>query len=1367
MADNAIRTIRIIPFSGKEEDWNRWSKTFMAAATVRGYRDVLVPIDPDEDAALEDNNLAYNDLILSCQEDIAFGIVDESVSVAFPDGDARVAWRNLRARFEPNTGAAKVQLKQEFHQLKLTSAEEDPDPWITSLELKRRRLQTLGATMDDDDMILHILNALPKEYETVVELCEEDLTRGNITLATVKERIRARYKRIIKANSDDQEAIALMAKTQFKKACTVCGKIGHKGADCFTLEKNKDKKEAYMKKMNERRNKGNNRKYKGKGNGPNSRQNNEKRDDTMAMTTIDTEMILMTDGNHNTFHNFTWIADSGATTHMTNSLEGMFDLADAKISISVGDGRKMKTLKTGKWRGTAIDSEGTRRQITLSNVSFVPDLMVNLFSLTAVMDNGFQVDGNNKGINVQKDNWSMRFDKRIGTPKGHVFAITMIPEGNNNHEMANVTVPYEDAHQLLGHPGKNKLIGTSERLKWTLSKQTLNDCSDCLVGKAKRLKLNKESTNQSKVPGERLMIDISSVKTKDSKRIGKYWLLVVDEATSMKWSFFLKSKDSQVPLLTGFIKTLQSQNKKVKYIRCDNAGENLSLQQSLEGEGMNIKFEFTARETPQQNGKVERAFATLYGRMRAMMAAANWNDAMKHKLWMEAAATATKLDTIMNDKGEKSPYQQFYNESPLFEQHLKTFGQVGIMTLKPGSAIKSKLGDRGIKCLFLGYAANHAGNVYRVLNVETNMVMISRDVKWLKTFDINKNSQEQANYDLDDDDELERLQQPVAPDQVVAVNNAANPVRLARELRGLQPFNNPGRLEIEGHNNHLCFFVPESAEEDDTPTTFQEAWYHKDPVKCAKWRQAIRLEFRQMIKNGVWRKGSGINSLPANRKGIGTKWVFKEKKNGVFRARLVAKGYDQIAGIDFQYNFAPVTSEVTLRILLVMWVVNDLFAEIADVQTAFLHGDLEEEIFIKIPPGYKEYLSETKETIDEKFLKLEKATYGLVQAARSWWKKFTTVLKSELGFTQFENDSCLLKRHTSDGQVYLIVYVDDCFVLGDKRAVKQALAEIEKHFAITRSETIEDFIGCRIEKENKSILLSQPDLIKKMMKKFGDKTRDMKDYETPAPSGSHIIRCQDDEAKLNDDEQAEFRSGVGSLLYLLKHSRPDLSNSVRELSKVMDGANKAHQKALFRAIKFVEQTQERKLVLSPSCESLNWEIKAYSDSDFAGDSDTRKSVSGYIIYLNGAAIAWRSKGQKSVSLSSTEAEYMAISEVAMEILYIVGILKFLDMKINYPIEVNVDNIGAVYLSKTATTGNRTKHIDTRYHFVREYIEDGIVKVVFVRSEDNDADIFTKNLNGETFERHSVSIGLKDVHEATTPKMRNRKGVEIGGDVFPT
>ena len=165
-----FKTIRIIPFSGKDEDWNRWSKTFLATASAKGYKEVIKPTDPSTPASEELNIQVYNDLILSCQEEIYFGIIDESISETFPDGDARLAWKNLQDRFEPKTGAAKVQLKQEFHQLKMTSADDDPDPWLTNLELKRRRLKSLGANIEDDDMILHILNCLPKEYETVVEL---------------------------------------------------------------------------------------------------------------------------------------------------------------------------------------------------------------------------------------------------------------------------------------------------------------------------------------------------------------------------------------------------------------------------------------------------------------------------------------------------------------------------------------------------------------------------------------------------------------------------------------------------------------------------------------------------------------------------------------------------------------------------------------------------------------------------------------------------------------------------------------------------------------------------------------------------------------------------------------------------------------------------------------------------------------------------------------------------------------------------------------------------------------------------------------------------------------------------------------------
>lgn len=1349
-----IKAIRILPFSGKEEDWNRWSKTFLATATAKGHRDVIKPTDPTKDADSDANVQVYNDLILSCQDDITFGIVDEAISTKFPDGDARLAWKNLTEKFEPSTGASKVQLKQEFHQCKMGSVNEDPELWITQLELKRRRLKVLGTTIDDEDLFLHILNHLPKEYETVVELCEEELSGGDLTLPKLKERLRARFARIKRTKEESDEAVALMMSNKFKGACNVCGKIGHKGADCWTLDKNKSKKEAFFAKMKDIKLKKKN-KHKSKEKGPDTTNNSD-----------DSEIVLMA----NTLQKFgknTWIADSGASTHMCNDLSAMHNLKESNQSISIGNGTKLTATKSGTVRGELRLANGDKKLIVLTNVSYVPDLLVNLFSLTSAIEKDFTVHGSKQGIEIRKGSSSMQFDEKFGTTKGHIFGTTIIPLSAT----ALVTgikadKTHEEAHQILGHPGKDLVNGTSNRLGWKLIGEDKGiPCEECMIAKARRSNLNQIAKNPSTTPGERIMIDTSSVKTKDDKQRGRFWLLVVDEATNMKWSFFLQTKNQQVPVLQNFIKTLKDMGHPVKFIRCDNAGENESLKKQMEKEGSSIRFEFTARQTPQQNGKVERSFASLYGRMRAMMIGAGFDESEKMKLWMEAAATATKLDNILSLAGEPSAYKKFYGEDAKYQDYLRTFGEIGIVTKNPGGAIKAKLEDRGEKCIFLGYAANHAPNVYRMWNLRTAKVMITRDVKWT-----GKMNGEPKLVPVDDDledDEVSATQPTIAPavtqPPAAPAAQPASPIqprRIGREIRGLQGFNQPGRLELEGQENHFCFFVPDSVDtEKMDPISFQDAWNHPDPKEQHFWREAIRLEFRQMLKNKVWRK-EGIASLPPNRKGIGTKWVFKKKKNGVYRARLVVKGYDQVAGIDFQYNFAPVTSEVTLRVLLILWIIEDYFAEVADVQTAFLHGDLEEELFIKIPSGYREFLAEQDELIKEKFLQLTKSTYGLVQAARSWWQKFTSVLKRELNFEQHASDSCLLKRSDENGKVFLIIYVDDCFVVGDRDAVKKALDDVQGVFNITRSENIEDFIGCHIKRDGDKILLSQPDLIKKMLEKFEEKIENLKKYDTPAIASSHVKRCIDDEEGLNDDDQQDFRSGVGSLLYLLKHSRPDLSNSVRELSKVMDRANKAHEKMLHRVIRFVEQTKNRCLVLAPIKEKLTWNLKGYCDSDFAGDSDTRKSVSGFVIYLCGAAIAWRSKGQKSVTLSSTEAEYVAVSEVATEILYVAGILKFLGIPIKYPITVNVDNIGAIYLTKNATTGSRTKHVDTRYHFVREYVEEGTIKVEFVRSEDNHADIFTKNLNGALFEKHSEAVGMKDWDEIhTTPKMRNRKGVE--------
>jgi hypothetical protein len=216
-----------------------------------------------------------------------------------------------------------------------------------------------------------------------------------------------------------------------------------------------------------------------------------------------------------------------------------------------------------------------------------------------------------------------------------------------------------------------------------------------------------------------------------------------------------------------------------------------------------------------------------------------------------------------------------------------------------------------------------------------------------------------------------------------------------------------------------------------------------------------------------------------------------------------------------------------------------------------------------------------------------------------------------------------------------------------------------------------------------------------------------------------------------------YGSGVGMLLYLVKHSRPDISNAVPELSKMMSGATDAAFKELKRVIKFVLDTKTYGLRVQPKLvgDDTQWTMTVFTDSDWAGNKDNRISIIGYIIFLLGASILWKSKAQKLVSLSSTEAEYYALSEAAKEIKFVVQILLSMGIPVQLPIIVRVDNMGAIFMSENASATSRTKHVDTRYHFVREFVEDGFIRIVFVRTVDNVLDYFTKNVTGDIYDAH--------------------------------
>jgi hypothetical protein len=242
-----------------------------------------------------------------------------------------------------------------------------------------------------------------------------------------------------------------------------------------------------------------------------------------------------------------------------------------------------------------------------------------------------------------------------------------------------------------------------------------------------------------------------------------------------------------------------------------------------------------------------------------------------------------------------------------------------------------------------------------------------------------------------------------------------------------------------------------------------------------------------------------------------------------------------------------------------------------------------------------------------------------------------------------------------------------------------------------------DHLSCRIieNEHNNSTLMLQPHLISRLIEKFGLEVKNKKVFKTTGTPRFKVIRSTVDMDLIDEKMQSKYRSGVGMLLYLTKYSRSDICNVVRELSKCIDGATIDTYPEMLRVIKFVIDTKMFGLKMSPKIENQNWTLKVFCDSDWAGDPETRISVTGFIIYLLNVPICWRSKGQRGVTLSSSEAEYVAISEAAKEIKLIFYLLKDIGVDVQLPIVVKTDNIGAIFMSQNASTGVRTRHIVDR------------------------------------------------------------------------
>ena len=409
-----------------------------------------------------------------------------------------------------------------------------------------------------------------------------------------------------------------------------------------------------------------------------------------------------------------------------------------------------------------------------------------------------------------------------------------------------------------------------------------------------------------------------------------------------------------------------------------------------------------------------------------------------------------------------------------------------------------------------------------------------------------------------------------------------------------------------------------------------------------------------------------------------------------------------------------------------------------DVKTAFLNGYLEESIYMMQPEGY---IAEGQE---QKVCKLKKSIYGLKQVSRSWNVRFDETVKS-YGFQQNIDEPCVYKYINNKKVVFLVLYVDDILLIGNDVEILSNIKDwLAKQFQMKDLGEASCILGIEIirDRKNRLLALSQASYIDKVLARFS--MQNSKKGQLPYRHGVFLSKeqCPKTPQEEEDMRRVPYASAVGSLMYVMLCTRPDICYAVGIVSRYQSNPGRKHWEAVKHILKYLRRTRNYMLVYSGK--DLN--PIGYTDSDFQKDQDDRKSTSGSVFTLGGGAIVWRSVKQSSTADSTMEAEYIAACEAAKEAVWLKKF--FIDLEVvpnmDKPLTLYCDNSGAVANSKEPRSHKRGKHIERKYHLIREIVHRGDVTVMKIASEDNLADPFTKTLSVEKFDRHFEGLGLRDM-----------------------
>ena len=1239
------------------------------------------------------------------------------------------AWDNLEKHFEVKSLSRKI-----FYRRKLYSARMEKGTNMLShvnyIKTLSEHLEAVDDAMAEKDLVIILISSLPEEYNYLITALET-IAEEKLTWDYVRDKLIHEFDKMKSGSAgtvnESTSHDALFSKNypeqrkslDLKKVkCFYCKKKGHFAKDCF-------KKKADAKKA--------------------PQHESANRVESIQESGIENPEIALAACGIPSKQNDWWI-DSGASQHMTPDKKGLSDYQSFRNPLQVKLADNSVLLSYGKGNLHLSVFDGTEKvNITLSDVLFVPKIQNKLLSLPSMTEKGAEVHFKGQFCKVIIDGKLFS----IGHKHGKLYKLNSEPMhtscfGSTGDRGSSLSL----WHLRYGHLGYDNLKSLNSKsmvngLILNSQDQFDRNCEGCAMGKQHRQPFPKKSQHESTQPLEIIHSDVCGPMNVNSVGGSRYFVTFIDDYSRFTSVYFMKNKNEVLDKFKEFVELGENlTEKRVKILRSDNGGEYLSQEFTQYCKGRGIKKDDTIPYTPQQNGVAERMNRTIMETARSMLHHAD----LPLSFWAEAVSTAVYLRNRSPTSSLKdmTPYEQWQNEKPDVS-HLKVFGCNALVHVPDQK--RSKLDRKSMRCVFVGYPNNSKG--YKLFNPETKKMFRSRDVIFLENSFSDKllaGEVKDKDQQLIDEEQSRSNDRYFAAPEIVTDSeqegDAEDPgeehnlpdVEPRRSQRNRTAPERLGSIAGDWWNyqdlDHASIAVTDAEE----PKCIGDAFSGKN---ARQWKQATDSEYESLLKNNTW----DLVELPEGKNVVGCKWVFKVKRNADgsvsrYKARLVAQGYSQEAGLDYDEVFAPVARYSSIRSVLAIANKLDLEVHQMDVKTAFLNGDLENEIYMEQPEGYVD--REQSEMV----CKLRKSLYGLKQSARCWNITMDRFLKVS-GYKQSTADPCIYsksecKAGKNQSLMIIALYVDDIVLAtNDVELLKAEKAMLKQQFEMEDQGEIHYCLGMAIKRDRvaKILTINQKAYFEDTLKRFG--MYDCKPVATPMEPGKRYERLADGEKSVN---LREYQSAIGSLIYASIATRPDLSSAVGVLSQFMSNPGPEHWTGVKRIFRYIKGTIDYGLKFKASNDDkIN--LYGFADADWAGDVTTRKSTSGYVFQVAGATISWKTKRQSVVALSSTEAEYVSLCSAAQETIWLRSLLASIGFKQSEATILYEDNQGAMALSKNPKSHSRTKHIDIKYHYIREAVEKKDIELVYCPTDEMVADILTKGLPKPKFEELRSSMGV--------------------------